>query len=166
MPSPHLLRATAQLDGEFVVFLIGARINKPWAIHKWLPVALAMPKMIRELEQNPELGFLGHEQYGGRTTLMLQYWRSLDHLLAYAHARDSEHLPGWRNYNERVRKSGVVGVWHETYVIKPGAYENVYVQMPPFGLARIALKHGKYAPLQGRQGSARGRLDAASSEAA
>lgn len=165
MPSPHLLRATAQLDGEFVVFLIGARINKPWAIHKWLPVALAMPKMIRELEQNPELGFLGYEQYGGRTTLMLQYWRSLDHLLAYARARDSEHLPGWRNYNERVRKSGVVGVWHETYVIKPGAYENVYVQMPPFGLARIAQKHGKYAALQGGQGSARGRLAAASSEA-
>ena len=166
MPSPHLLRATAQLDGEFVVFLIGARINKPWAIHKWLPVALAMPKMIRELEQNPELGFLGYEQYGGRTTLMLQYWRSLDHLLAYARARDSEHLPGWRNYNERVRQSGVVGVWHETYVIKPGAYENVYVQMPPFGLARIAQKHGKYAALQGGQGSARGRLAAASSGAA
>ena len=161
MTSPHFPRAMAQLDGEFVVFLIGARINKPWAIHKWLPVAVAMPKMIRELEQNPELGFLGCEQYAGRTTLMLQYWRSLEHLLAYARARDSVHLPAWRTYNERLRKSGVIGVWHETYVIKPGAYENVYVQMPPFGLARIAEKHGRYAPLNGSQQGARARLAAA-----
>jgi hypothetical protein len=27
-------RMTAQLDGDFVVFLIGTRINKLWKIHK------------------------------------------------------------------------------------------------------------------------------------
>jgi hypothetical protein len=27
----------AEMDGEFVVFLIGMRINKPWKLHKWLP---------------------------------------------------------------------------------------------------------------------------------
>lgn len=32
-------RYTAQLDGSFVVFIIGMRVNKLWAIHKWLPVA-------------------------------------------------------------------------------------------------------------------------------
>jgi hypothetical protein len=26
------------------------RINKPWKLHKWLPVFRAMPKMIREFE--------------------------------------------------------------------------------------------------------------------
>ena len=40
-------RMTAEMDGEFVVFLIRLRINKPWKIHKWLPVLLAMPKMIK-----------------------------------------------------------------------------------------------------------------------
>ena len=35
-------------DG-LVVFLIGMRINKWWKIHQWLPVFLAMPKMIKEL---------------------------------------------------------------------------------------------------------------------
>ena len=30
-------RMTAEMDGEFVVFLIGLRISKPWKIHKWLP---------------------------------------------------------------------------------------------------------------------------------
>lgn len=28
-------RMIPQLDGDFVVFLIGLRINKPWKVHKW-----------------------------------------------------------------------------------------------------------------------------------
>ena len=43
-------RVTAQIEGDFVVFLIGMRINKPWKVHKWLPVFRAMPMMISELE--------------------------------------------------------------------------------------------------------------------
>ena len=27
-------RVTAELEGDFVVFLIGIRINKPWKVHK------------------------------------------------------------------------------------------------------------------------------------
>jgi hypothetical protein len=27
-------KMTAEIEGEFVVFLIGARINKPWKIHE------------------------------------------------------------------------------------------------------------------------------------
>src|SRR6266571_4170144 len=53
-------RMSAEMEGEFVVFLIGMRINKPWKIHKWLPVFLAMPRMLKELEAHPESGFLGH----------------------------------------------------------------------------------------------------------
>jgi len=30
-------RVAAQIEGDFVVFLIGMRINKPWKVHKWLP---------------------------------------------------------------------------------------------------------------------------------
>ena len=41
-------RMAAQIEGDFVVFLIGMRINKPWKLHKWLPVFLAMPKMLKE----------------------------------------------------------------------------------------------------------------------
>jgi len=35
-------RYTAEIDGSFVVFIIGMRINRLWALHKWVPVALAM----------------------------------------------------------------------------------------------------------------------------
>ena len=52
-------RTTARVDGDFVVFLIGTRINKPWKPQKWLPTVMAMPRMLKELESAPpEVGFL------------------------------------------------------------------------------------------------------------
>jgi hypothetical protein len=33
-------RMTAQVEGDFVVFLIGMRINRFWKVHKWLSVAM------------------------------------------------------------------------------------------------------------------------------
>jgi hypothetical protein len=160
MSSSTLGRYTARLDGEFAVFLIGARINQLWAVHRWLPVVLAMPRMVRELEAHPELGFLGYEAYNGRTTLMMQYWRSLDHLLDYARAKDSEHLPAWRDYNQRVRSTGAVGIWHEAYVARPGSYRNMYGNMPAFGLGRVALRHGSYEPVVGKREQAPERIAA------
>ncbi len=35
-------RVTATLEGEFVVFLIGVRINEPLMLHKLWPVTRAM----------------------------------------------------------------------------------------------------------------------------
>src|SRR5580692_11825189 len=108
-------RMCAQVDGEVVVFLIGMRINKLWKIHKWLPVAMAMPRMLRELGQNPDLGFLGAHSWFGRTIIVLQYWRSVEDLQAYAKNRDRAHLPAWAAFNRAVGKNGDVGIWHETY---------------------------------------------------
>ena len=129
-------RMTAETDEEFVVFLIGMRINKPWKIHKWLPVALAMPKMIKELYMSPEVGFISHEQWFGRTTMMVQYWKSFEHLEAYAKNKTGNHLPAWAEFNKNVGSNGDVGIWHETYLSKPGAFESVYNNMPTFGLAK------------------------------
>ena len=55
----HNGRYTAAIDGDFVVFLIGMRINRPWKPHKWLPVMVAMPRMLRWLDEHPEAGLLG-----------------------------------------------------------------------------------------------------------
>jgi hypothetical protein len=30
----HIDRLSAEMDGEFVVFLIGMRINRMWKVHK------------------------------------------------------------------------------------------------------------------------------------
>jgi hypothetical protein len=129
-------RMCGEIDGEAVVFLIGLRFNKPWKIHKWLPVLFAMPRMLMELEKNPELGFLGAHTWVGRTAIILQYWRSVDHLNAYAKSRNHAHLPAWAAFNRAIGKSGDVGVWHETYKIREGSYETIYVNMPPFGLGK------------------------------
>ena len=104
----HDNRLTAPLEGEFVVFLIGMRINRPWKIHKWLPVARAMPRMVKELLAKPDAGLLGSEMWSGRTSLMIQYWRSTEHLLDYANNRDAEHLPAWKAFNQAIGANGDV----------------------------------------------------------
>lgn len=147
-------RMCAEVNGEVVIFLIGMRFNKLWKIHKWLPVFLAMPKMIRELEQQPELGFLGYHLWLGRTVCMLQYWRSVDQLNAYAKSRTNAHLPAWAAFNRAIGKSGDVGVWHETYRTREGDFETVYVNMPLFGLAKAT----KAVTASGRRESASGRM--------
>ena len=149
-------RLTATLDGDFVVFLIGVRINRPWKVHKWWPVTQAMPRMIKELERQPELGFMHAEMWFSRTTIMVQYWRSMDQLLAYAKNKSAEHLPAWRAFNQSVGTDGSVGIWHETYAASAGSYENVYVNMPAFGLG----KAGTLQPAAGGRQSAAGRLNA------
>lgn len=132
-------RHSASIEGDFVVFLIGMRINKPWKLHRWLPVFRAMPNMIRELEQVPDSGFLGATQ-GFLTTgpSLIQYWRSFEHLERYARNPEARHLPAWRAFNTRVRASGDVGVWHETYRVPAGGYEAIYANMPRVGLAKVA----------------------------
>jgi hypothetical protein len=85
---------TARVGGEFAVFLIGMRVNRALHLHNWLPVASAMPAMLRELYAQPGLGLLSHEMWFSRTIILVQYWRSVDAFLSYAKSKDAEHLPG------------------------------------------------------------------------
>ncbi len=149
-------RLCARIEGDFVVFLIGMRVNRLWAIHRWLPVARAMPRMIEELVANPDLGFLGSESWFGRTVVMVQYWRSTEQLMAYATDKAAAHLPAWRDFNRRVGTDGSVGVFHETFPISAGGYETVYVNMPLFGLGKVA----QAVPAEGRRKRAQDRLRA------
>jgi hypothetical protein len=147
-------RMTVEMDGPFVVFIIGMRINKPWKIHKWLPVALAMPRMLKELAGRSDTGFLGAQQHVGA---IVQYWRSFEDLERYARDHDAEHWPAWVAFNKKVRAgSGDVGIWHETYRIQPGQYEAIYVNTRPMGLGKV----GRRVPAAGTRESARGRLSA------
>jgi len=146
-------RVTAHIEGDFVVFLIGMRINKLWKVLKWLPVFMAMPRLIRELEQRPECGFLGHVMSLG---VIVQYRRSIEQLEAYARAHDQLHWPAWVDFDKRVgRNRGDVGIWHETYKVRAGEYECVYSGMPPFGMAKATAT----VDAIGRLESARGRME-------
>jgi hypothetical protein len=132
-------RHGAEIDGDFVVFLIGMRVNRPLHVRSWWPVFTAMPKMIKELEQHPDSGFLGAWQGLWSTgPSLVQYWRSFEHLERYARDPQATHLPAWRRFNQLVRDNGDVGIWHETYRVHAGEYETIYGNMPRVGLAKAA----------------------------
>ena len=155
MPAIIKERVCAEQDGNVVLFLIGMRINKFWKVWKWVPVLRAMSPMLRELAAHPELGLLhARPQFGLRNLWVLQYWRSLEHLHAYAKAADQSHLPAWKAFNARIDTDDDVGVWHETYIAPPGHAESIYVNMPRFGLGLA----GALFPARGARASASKRL--------
>lgn len=141
-------RYAGRLEGDFVVFLIGMRVNRPLKVHRWMPVFMAMPRMIRELERDPESGFLGATQ---SLTTLVQYWRSFEQLERYARDPAASHFPAWKAFNQRVRASGDVGIWHETYRVRDGEYETIYGNMPRRGLAKV----GAHVPLGSTSTAAR-----------
>lgn len=148
-------RWTASTDGDFVVFIIGMRINRWWMIHRWLPLIIAMGGMICELSLRPELGFLGGKTWFRRTIVLIQYWRSFEDLEFYARAKDLQHLPAWADFNRKIGNDGTVGVYHETCRVGPGQYENVFVNMPPTLLGNCATM----SQAKGQHASARGRME-------
>jgi hypothetical protein len=155
-------RTTHEHDGPIGVFLIGMRFNQLRRPDQWLPVLLAMPRMLTELYRNratadrgeaADLGFLGARTlFGSRGVTVVQYWRSVEDIYRYASAQDHEHRPAWTAFNARARKArGVVGIWHETYAVPAGAHESVYVGTPVMGLAAATTS----APMPSRKSYAR-----------
>jgi hypothetical protein len=133
-------RVTAQPSEPFVVFLIGMRVNKFSAVRKWWPVASAFPRMIQQLQKEPELGMLGSELFYSLvplTTICLSYWKSFDHLERFARGKGGLHVEAWQRFMKDIGyTNGVVGIYHETYLIEPGKSESIYGNMPPFGLSK------------------------------
>lgn len=148
-------KLTAELEGDFVVFRIGMRVNTLWKVHKWLPVFRAMPKMLDELEADPDSGLLGYDtKLGIRNHELVQYWRSFEKLREYALDSNARHVPAMQRTNEQMRESDDVGIWHETYLVQNDAYETVYNNVPPTGLGKV----GTLFPTTERRRTAAGRL--------
>ncbi|MFM1817067.1 MAG: hypothetical protein RLZ98_3762 [Pseudomonadota bacterium] len=148
-------RMAAQIEGDFVVFLIGMRINSLRRVSRWVPVVRAMAGMMRELERNPELGLLHARHHAGlRNHMVVQYWRSFEHLHAYATDFTHAHFPAWKAFNQAARENDHVGIWHETYLVPNGHYEAIYRAMPAWGLGRA----GRLVEATGLRKSAKGRL--------
>ena len=148
-------RFTAEIEGPFVVFIIGMRVNKFFAFRKWIATAMAMGPMIRTLYKHPEKGFLGAQTFFyGRGVVTVQYWRSFEDLERFARDKDDPHLEAWRTFNKTIGSNGSVGIFHETFLVEAGKYEALYGNMPVFGLAAAA----KHVPATGRRETARRRL--------
>lgn len=145
-------RWTAEIEGDFVVFLIGARINRKRDLLKAFMDyggRKSMGHMLKHLMEHPEKGLLGYETFG---LVNVQYWRSFEHLEAFARDPDP-HYDVWRNYWRRVGKDTRSGIWHETFLVRDGEYECVYGNMPPYGLGKAT----KLVPVA-ESVMARGRL--------
>lgn len=144
-------RHTAKIDGDFVVFLIGASISPRSLIPSLRDLGgpRGMKRMLDYLVAHPEKGLLGYEM--GRP--IIQYWRSFDHLEAFAKDDQDPHLAAWRTYWKRVGNRNRTGIWHETYLVRAGEYEAVYANIRPIGLAKAS----SMVPLRGSS-SARTRL--------
>ena len=148
-------RYTAQTDQPFVVFLIGMRINRLRSVSKWWPTARSMGPMLQTLYQHSEHGFLGGQTFvTWRGVMVLQYWRSFEHLEQFARNPSEPHLRAWQRFNKAIGGDGTVGIWHETYSVGPGQYEALYGNMPVFGLA-AATSH---QPITGANSAARQRI--------
>ena len=139
---------------ETVVFIIGMRINKFWAVHKWVPVFVAMGPMLKELYMNKELGFLSTESlFGWRMVTLIQYWDSSERLQACA--KGEKHMKAWKDFYQKAASSRAVGIYHETYIASPGHYESIYSRMPAFGLSKAI----GYEPIGKGMESAKERLN-------
>jgi len=148
-------RFTAQIEGPFVVFVIGMRVNRLWAVHKWLPVVRAMGPMLRQLLTQRDLGLLHAEpMLYWRGVALVQYWRSFEQLKQFARSPAATHLEAWKRFNRAIGGDGSVGIWHETFRVQAGQYESIYGNMPRRGLARA----GAHLPATGRRETAKRRL--------
>ena len=147
------VRMTADVDHDIVVLLIGMRVSVRH-IDRAIHLFRAMPRMIEELSADPDSGFLGGHSWFGSPTIIVQYWRSFEDLERYARDTEREHRLAWADFNRTLRAGADIGVWHETYRVRPGEMETVYVNMPPFGLARAT----RAVPATGCRSSAAGRM--------
>lgn len=122
-------RVAATENEKFVVFVVGMRINKFWAFHQWLPVALAMPSMVIEQIKNRSIGVVGIPRtfVSGRLIQVQQYWKTYEDLEKYS--KGELHAPAWSRFNRAARKSDAVGIYHETYEINRSGYEAIYVNV-------------------------------------
>ena len=137
MAQIHPGRFTASLGDrqDVVVFIIGMRINRLWQMWRWLPVFLAMPKMVEELCADPSRGLLARPStyMSGRVFLLVQYWRSFEDLERFARVPQGSHLTAWREFNRKIRDNGSVGIFHETYRVPAQSIETVYGNMRSSG---------------------------------
>ncbi|KLJ11854.1 hypothetical protein EMPG_13001 [Blastomyces silverae] len=153
-----LTKFTAQMprsDGSFgstiadrplVVFLLGTKSSHPLgAFH---PVILKLGKyfarMVRELRETAEnSGYLGSstwtstEDSAANEIMTVMYFRDFESLHKYAHG--PLHIQGVKYWSSVVKDCPHVSIYHETYVVPPGQWENIYQNSRPTGLSATSF---------------------------
>ena len=140
------------IDGDYVVFLIGACLDLRHPLRGLVDLGgrRSMQDALRHLAEHPERGLLGYEAAGFTVT---QYWRSLAHLERFSSDAEDPHLAAWRNYWRRVDRSARTVIWYETYRVRAGEYEPIFGHVPAF------VRSGPGELARAAEPAARARLD-------
>ncbi|OJJ56089.1 hypothetical protein ASPSYDRAFT_207819 [Aspergillus sydowii CBS 593.65] len=128
-----------------VVLLLGAKSNHPLGILSpgFQKVGDYFTSMVKDLEQNrEEYGYLTSSSYisnndeahnAARGQLTVYYFRSMAGLHRFAHA--PAHRAGWDWWNRTVKDHPHISIMHEVYEAPAGAWESIYINYKPIGLA-------------------------------
>ena len=128
--------SAAEGDQNHVLFLIGLEFDSLWRVGDWLPVAKAGSSMFKELDANADVGLIGRDTCLGQTTILIEYWRSLEDLQAYALDDKAGDFPAWRDFQKTTDAADSVRVWHEAYEVKQGEYTELELDLSDGLLAR------------------------------
>ncbi|KAK4543563.1 hypothetical protein LTR36_005458 [Oleoguttula mirabilis] len=122
---------------DVVVFLIGARCNHPLGLLApgFQQLGGYFMQMVQDVEAHSDaeaFGFLGMTSWlnsNGRETgselMEVGYFRSVEGLHKFAHSE--YHRAGWDWWNKHVAQYPHLSIFHETYHVPKGHWENIYV---------------------------------------
>ena len=104
---------------------------------------------------NPQFSSETNAELSGFPRMRIEHWSDSERCIPASHVKSNRCSNDCQNRrrvcrlsdryeNQQAvedRRSGAsrcdVGIWHETYVVKPGNYEAIYSGMPPHGLGKI-----------------------------
>ena len=87
--------------------------------------------------------------------MTVQYWKSLEHLTAYARNMNGQHASPWAKLMKMGRECPDYGFWHEAFIVRGGEYETIFVNCPPMMLGNC--HETKLVQLEGKNNSVAGR---------
>jgi hypothetical protein len=149
-------RFIATHEGDWALFVMGVRINRWWRPDRWLPVLLALRRMLRQLRADPGLGLSHAEVLWGNPVVTIQYWRSYGQLVGFATNPRGPHMDEWKRFTQKLGRDGAVAVFHELYRVGEEDHECLYNNMPPWGLGRM----GRLEPVTFRNYGSAARTEA------
>merc|ERR1712166_821878 len=132
----------------------------PGDVHAWLPLLSLLKRVALVLMTSTGL----FDLLAGKPALIVQYWRSSEHLIKFARNPNTTHWGPWVEYQKKSKalveygSSTPFGVWHETYLVEPGKFEAIYNSVPE-GFGAMGAFPSSIIPIKpGAAATARRRL--------
>ncbi|KAB8277442.1 hypothetical protein BDV30DRAFT_251612 [Aspergillus minisclerotigenes] len=126
---------------SIVVFHLGTRSNHPLGLLApgFSELNRQVIVMNREMNSDPvKYGLLGTSTWGkqddpaGNELMAIYYLRDYDALHRFAHG--SLHVEGMRWWTKIVKDHPHIAIYHETYLVPKGKWENIYINSKPTGM--------------------------------